>query len=68
MTIRPLRRVHPGLARTRDNRFELVKGPGCWQARSLTTEAASELQGGLPPECRLRRELVSWLEGICECD
>jgi hypothetical protein len=63
--IRPLRRVRPGIARSRDQRFELVRGLNCWQVRSLTSDGATLLQGGgSPPECRLRRELVEWLEAI----
>jgi hypothetical protein len=65
--VRPLRRVREGLAWTRDERFELVKGSGCWQVRSLTRDAATDLlQGGVPPECQLRRELADWLESIVE--
>jgi hypothetical protein len=44
--IRPLRRVRRGVARSRDERFELVRGEGCWQARSLTAAGALDLQGG----------------------
>lgn len=65
--VRPLRRVKPGIARTRDERFELIRAIGCWQVRSLTSEAASKLQGGgLPPVCPRRKDLADWLEEICE--
>jgi hypothetical protein len=65
--IRPLRRVRPGVARSRDERFELIEAPGCWQVRSRDTEAgALLLSGGTPPECHLRRELAEWLEGIVD--
>jgi hypothetical protein len=44
--VRPLRRVRSGVARSRDERFELVRGEGCWQVRSLTAAGALDLQGG----------------------
>ena len=47
--VRPLRRVREGVARTRDERFELAKGPGCWQVRSLTSEASTYLLSGGGP-------------------
>lgn len=62
--IRPLTGIRPGYARSRDERFELVRGPNCWQVRSCSPEAAHDLmQLGKPPVCERRRELADWLEG-----
>ena len=63
--IYPLRRVREGRAQSRDERFELIKATGCWQVRSLSPDAATDLlSGGPPPECTLRRDLADWLESI----
>jgi hypothetical protein len=62
--IRPLRRVRPGIARSRDERFELVRGPGCWQVRSLDTTAASLLLSGGGPAGMLAQTGSHGMAGV----